>query len=284
MIRVWVVRLGTGGELVDLCKEKGLMAIGWHEIGELTQFNDYENLRNKVYETYRNRYSAPGSAGVAAGMLWTFLTKINEGDIVLSPKNETREVLIGFVNGKYHYNPDAIDSMHPNTRNVQWKLYVPIDKLPSDMWRSMSAWQTLFELTSEEAIRTAHKLFEIETSGQGHIGPDVIEDPRKRAIDEGTRLFLETNKMAYQILATHFESFSGLEFQEVVSATLKAAGLFPKPIKSGADQGIDIEVYRDPLQLGPPRIIVQVKHRQGTVSGPEMRQFLGTMNREGGNQ
>lgn len=154
---------------------------------------------------------------------------------------------------------------------------VPYDNVPREIWRSMTAWQTLFELSSPEAVNASQRL--IEYLQAGRTPPETLEE--HTAIEEGQRLYEDTMRKSMEILATHFDRFSGQEFQELVWATLKAAGLYPKPLRRGADQAIDVEAYRDPLQLGPSRILVQVKHRESPVSGPEMQQFIGAMNREG---
>jgi restriction system protein len=138
----------------------------------------------------------------------------------------------------------------------------------------MTAWQTIFEVSSSDAVQATMPLL-----AGGAV--QRREPSEGRVSEEATRLLKETMEKANDLLASHFDTFSGIDFQEFVRTTLKAAGLYPKSIRRGADQGVDIEAYRDPLQLGPPRILVQVKHRQGAVSGPEMREFLGTMNHEG---
>jgi restriction system protein len=280
MSRVWVVRLGEGGEIVDWCREKGVIAIGWPEVGDLSAFENYEDLRKKVYETYRTSYRSLGSAGVSAGMLWSFVHDISQEDIVLSPKKETRELFVGKVTGPYLYDPNLISRDYPNTRAVDWKGVVPYDNVPREVWRSMTAWQTLFELSTPEAVNASRRLIkDLQAGALPQI--ETPEEQAARAIEEGQRLFEDTIRRSMEILATHFDKFSGQEFQELVWATLKAAGLYPKPLRRGPDQTIDIEAYRDPLRLGPPRILVQVKHREAQVSGPEMQQFIGAMNREG---
>ena len=281
MPRTWVVRLGEGGELADACKDKGVIAIGWGEVGDLSVFENYSDLRTRVYETYRERYRSPGGAGVAAGMLWYFAHDISGNDVVLSPKSETRELLVGTVKGLYVHNPALISRDYPNTRAVEWRGAVPYDNVPREVWRSMTAWQTIFELSAPEAVEAASKLAETLKAGAVPRPPEPPEERVALAIEEGQRLLAETTKRSMEVLATHFNGFSGTQFQELVRATLEAAGLHPKPMRRGADQTVDIEAYRDPLQLGPPRILVQVKHRAGQASGPEIQQFIGAMNREG---
>jgi len=279
MTRVWVIRLGEGGQLADDCRTKQLAAIGWSEVGDLSAFKDYENLRASVYESYRDQYKSPGGAGVAAGMLWSFVNDVKSGDIVISPERETRELMVGKVAGNYVFDPSAIASDYPNIRKVEWIGELPFESVPREVWRSMTAWQTLFELSSPDAIEAAIRL--ADTLRTGPVSAEPPEERMELAVDEGQRLFDEATERSKEILTTHFNSFSGTEFQELAWATLKAAGLYPKTMHFGPDGGIDIQAYRDPLQLGPPRILVQVKHRKAQITGPEMQQFIGTMNREG---
>lgn len=281
MVRVWVVRLGEGGEIADECRTNQIVAIGWSDVGDLSAFSDYESLRAKVYEVYRDRYKSPGGAGVAASMLWSFINDVESGDIVISPKKETRELLVGKVIGDYVFDLHAVSPDYPNIRKVEWVGELSFDSVPREVWRSMTAWQTLFELSSPDAVEAAIKLADNLGAGRKIISTEPPEERTELAIEEGQKLFDEATAKSEEILATHFNGFSGIEFQELVQATLKAAGLYTKPMNRGPDKGVDIQAYRDPLLLGPPRILAQVKHREAQVSAPEMQQFIGTMNREG---
>lgn len=282
MKTVWVVRLGEKGKLADKCKEKGVIAVGWKDVGDLSAFKDFIALRRSVYMSGKERYRGEGSAGVATGMLWSFLKTMKEGDIVLSPKSESREVLIGTISGPYRYDKSVIDEKHPNIRAVEWIKTIPYDEMPREVWRSITAWQTLFELALPDAVAATENLVK---GGSPKKAVDetvtVSEHKEYSAMEEGQMLFEETNAKSLEILATYFDTFTGMEFQEIVWAVLKAAGLYPKQIRQGRDRGIDIEAYHDLLQLGPTRVIVQVKHREGQTSGPEARAFLGTMKRGG---
>jgi restriction system protein len=281
MPSVWVVRLGEGGRLADRCRERGVIAIGFEEVGELTPSESYEGLRNRVYERRRDQYDNVAGAGVVASMLWYFLHDMAPGDIVLSPKRETRELLVGIITGPYTRNPSTVDADYPNLRTVEWRGVVPYENIPREIWRSMTALQTLFRLSTPDALDAARRLAEGLRPGTAQQPVETPEGVTPPAIVQGQQLFDETEERSALILAAHFDSFTGIEFQSLVWATLKAAGLHPKPMRRGRDRGVDIEAYRDPLQLGPPRILVQVKHRDGQTSGREMAEFIGRMNREG---
>lgn len=269
LARVWVIRFGDYGEFAEACKSKKVIVIGWDKVGDLTLINSKDELREKLYRSYPENYRGPSSAGVAASMLWQFSREISSNDIVISPRKDTREILVGTVeDSKYVFDPNLIDAKYPHVRHVRWITTLSYDSAPREIWRSMTAWQTLFELNSSEAINAAQTLIS---------GADTHPGSQINLNDEAKVFYNEAKERTKELIIKHFDKFSGFEFQEIVRSTLKAAGVFPKPSRQGRDGGIDIEAYRDPLQLDPNRIIVQVKHRDGAVSGPEMREFKGAL-------
>jgi len=54
-------------------------------------------------------------------------------------------------------------------------------------------------------------------------------------------------------------------------------GYRAKSSPRGPDKGVDVIAYPDALGLESPRIKVQVKHRVGAATGPEMRQLIGVI-------
>lgn len=269
LTKVWVIRFGNSGEYADECKNKGVIVIGWSEVGNLSLIKTKDDLRKKLFESYRKNYKKLSSTGVAAGMLWQFSRELSSGDIVLSPRKDTREILVGTIeNSKYVFDPMLIDKEYPHVRMVKWKTILSYDSAPREIWKSMTAWQTLFELSSPEAVSSANSLIS-GTSTQANSQIDLNAETKN--------FYFDTKEKTKELIVKHFAKLEGYEFQELVRQTLKAASLYPKPMKQGRDGGIDIEVYRDPLQLGPNRILVQVKHRIGQVTGPEMQQFKGTL-------
>lgn len=269
LVRVWVIRFGNFGEFADECKNKGVIVIGWNKIGDLSSINTKDDLREKLYKSYPENYKRVSSAGVAAGMLWQFSRELSPGDIVISPRKDTREILVGTVeNSKYVFDPHLINREYPHVRRVKWKITLSYDEAPREIWKSMTAWQTLFELSSPEAISSANSLIS---------GTSTHQNSQVNLNEEIKNFYFDVKEKTKEFIIKHFDKLEGYEFQELVRQTLKAAGLYPKPTKKGRDGGIDIEAYRDPLQLGPDRIIIQVKHRDGQVSGPEMREFKGAL-------
>ena len=72
------------------------------------------------------------------------------------------------------------------------------------------------------------------------------------------------------------------EFQDLVAALLRGMGYHtPFVAPRGKDGGIDVLAYRDPLGTVPPRIKVQVKHRDSVAGVHEVRQLLGILRGDG---
>jgi restriction system protein len=66
------------------------------------------------------------------------------------------------------------------------------------------------------------------------------------------------------------------EFQDLVAALLPAMGYYVAWVSPpGADRGLDIVAYNDPLGTSHPRINVQVKRRSDAKMGADdLRSFL----------
>lgn len=80
----------------------------------------------------------------------------------------------------------------------------------------------------------------------------------------------------------YIRNLNAYEFQDLVAALLRAMGFhIPFVAPKGKDGGVDIVAYKDPLGAQPPRIKVQVKHRQEKCSPQTVRELLGVIRKEG---
>src|SRR5260370_34893747 len=62
---------------------------------------------------------------------------------------------------------------------------------------------------------------------------------------------------------------------EFVGGVLRAMGYKTQVAAPGADRRRDIIASPDGFGFQEPRIIVEVKHRKGTIGAPDVRAFLG---------
>lgn len=101
---VWKVSLkGTGDNPIRHdCLEKGYIRIGWHEYGDVEDFNEFDD------------YTQYGGKNV----LKAFQNQMKEGDIIASCYSESEVDAIGIVTGGYEY--DEKFGEYPRYRKVHW--------------------------------------------------------------------------------------------------------------------------------------------------------------------
>jgi len=269
-VATWLVKAGYQGMIADKFRDKKKIAVGWNVLGDFPVNGDWNTFRAEVKKRLPDDYSEQ-KVGSAAGQLWSFARAMKQGDFVITPVKNTREVLVGKVTGDYKYDPD-FDTGHPRTRSVVWFPPFPWDSIPSDLRNSFTIWQTIARPTADfapliEAAQSPHQASEIlktiEESANDEIAPTETENLAERA-EEAVREKLK--KMGHE------------DFQRIVGAVFKAAG-FTELYNSagiGADGGIDIILSKNPLGAGE-RVIVQVKHTSDPVGQPDLQQLLGTL-------
>ncbi len=114
MIHYWIYSPGDGACKWDEFYERGIMGLGWGQIGDLSQYTSKEEMKiamkAKVDPTrpYKN----------AAHATWQFMNEMKPGDIVFVKKGMYTLIGRGVVTSDYIY--DTEDSEYPNIRMVNW--------------------------------------------------------------------------------------------------------------------------------------------------------------------
>jgi restriction system protein len=83
-------------------------------------------------------------------------------------------------------------------------------------------------------------------------------------------------------IEAQIDALDAYEFQKLVEELLIGMGykvVFNAP--PGADGGVDLVAYRDPFGTSPPRLKVQVKHRNDKATVKELRELQGLLNKDG---
>ena len=72
------------------------------------------------------------------------------------------------------------------------------------------------------------------------------------------------------------------DFQDLVAELLEAMGYHVRLVAPpGADGGVDLHVYQDPIGIKQPHIVVQVKHRKDKATAKEFRELYSLLRRNG---
>jgi len=94
-------------------------------------------------------------------------------------------------------------------------------------------------------------------------------------LDAGAFSVEEAKESAWEQVNAYLHAMPPYDFQELVAGLLKAMGYHVSWVSPpGADGGIDIVAYTDPLGAAGPRIKVQVKRLDGKVTADGLRSFM----------
>lgn len=113
--RYWIYAPGENASQWDWCQETGMMCIGWHDLGDLSQFSSMDEINTKMQDVYKKPDANFMNDRLA---VWDFLNTMNPGDIVYAKRGKSKIVGRGIVRGSYVY--DASLGRFPNTRVVEW--------------------------------------------------------------------------------------------------------------------------------------------------------------------
>ena len=136
-------------------------------------------------------------------------------------------------------------------------------------------------------IRTANAKYNEsrETPSQDTVGTKQgagSEQNEDEAAAAQQALLEQSAEAAYGEIEDYINKMAPYVFQSFVAALMRGMGYYtPFIAPPGKDGGVDIIAYRDPLGSTPPRIKVQVKHREQKVTVSEVRELVGLLSKEG---
>ena len=122
-------------------------------------------------------------------------------------------------------------------------------------------------------FRADSHLAEIDKLAGGPVGGPGSEP----APEEGPPFYDDVKAKADELIRDLLARLSGYEFQEVVATVLRAMGYVAKVGPRGKDAGVDVVAHHDPFGFSEPRIKVQVKHRAGPATRPELMALSGSL-------
>lgn len=264
----WMIRAGRGGVYIEDF-EKGYAAIGWSQLGDLTQYSTSDSLRQEYIEIYGN--DKPSATANAVAMILKFRDQITAGDHIVTYNPETREYLLGIDQGEYQYQPDTVGD-YANLRKVEWLGKVSRDQLPQKAKNSLGSTLTLFSI-SQEIIDVFIAVLEGKAPSPLVNDTDAVETEVEQLKDE-------TVAQSHELIKDKIAALLPDEMEELVASILRAMGYKAKVSPKGPDRGVDVIASPDGLGLTQPRIKAEVKHRNGSMGAPAIRSFIGAL-REG---
>jgi len=230
-----MVRAERGGRLYDVFKERGVVAIGWYEIGDFRTFRSREAILTKVRERWPQL--SLQSAAMAAGQIYRFISEMKVGDTVVTYDPGRRVYLVGKISGEYDIDP-SVDDEDRNIRRVTWEGEVSRDLLSVTSRNSLGAISTIFLLSKDvvEDLRRAMASHqpspEPTAEAEVQVEEDVLKDIQSKAL-----VFIKdrVSKLGWS------------EMQDLVAGLLRGMGYKTRISPSGPDRGKDIVASPDGL-------------------------------------
>lgn len=146
--RGFMVRAGNDNELIEEFESRALVAIGWEELGDVSDIRSYEEMKARFNEI--EEYSEHNSRRIAqnAGQVYRLTLEIEEGHLVMSYDKTEREYLVGTVVGSYEWKPGDHPPGYPHVRRVEWGDPVSRDKFTTPTKNTLGSTLTVFSLDS----------------------------------------------------------------------------------------------------------------------------------------
>lgn len=112
--KCWFYSPGREADYWEEFYNKGIIAIGWNEMGDIEPFKSKDEIASKMREMNQNTKSYKN----ASLALWQFANEMNPGDIVYVKKGFNKLVGRGVIKSKYKHDESISD--YNNIREIDW--------------------------------------------------------------------------------------------------------------------------------------------------------------------
>lgn len=266
MKNMWMIR-GDAGRLYDDFREQKIAAIGWSQIAEQATPGVSRQALTHAYLAAEPGIKE-GTAISGASQVFRFVNEVKEDDDVVTYSPATRTYLVGKFKSPSQYNAGGAENGMALIRSVEWKMEeVDRDLLSIASKNSLGSTLTVFKVPDF----ARQELLALAAGKPSTINP-VLEKLNDEQLDDPLK---GLSDIAFERIKDQINGLGWEEMQELVAGILRAMGYKTTVSSVGADRGKDILASPDGFGFQQPRIVVEVKHRNGRISSPQIRSFLG---------
>lgn len=263
MTSMWMVR-SDGGKRYDDFRDLTAVGIGFPEIAESAHNGADRKALIAVYGAAR-----PGikqhSAMSAASQVYRFVNEIIVNDLVVTYSPTNRTYLVGTVRGTSTYHPDRTQLGMDLSRAIEWlPNEVDRDRLTVSTRNSLGSVMTVFKLPESASA----ELLAAATGAPGEAPETEIDAKADDPLED-------FEAVAFERIKDQVNQLDWADVQELVAGILRAMSYKTQVSPPGADLGRDILASPDGFGFEQPRIVVEVRHRKGSMGSQEIRSFLG---------
>lgn len=151
--RYWVYAPGKDSIMWEEFYKRGVMAIGWDEIGDLSLFKNKSEIKEIMKKIYNPKLSYKN----ATHATWQFANEMKVGDIIFVKKGRSQLIGRGIVTSDYFYDFEASEYNH--IRTVKWTHH---GEWP---YPGKAAMKTLTDVTPySDFVEKLNNIFDDDTS------------------------------------------------------------------------------------------------------------------------
>lgn len=271
--KMWMAR-GDGGRLYDAFQERGIIAIGWSELIDAQPGMSRKELA-EIYARVRPDLKQ-GTIISGASQVWRFINEIAIEDFCITYDPTARKYAVGKIAGDCVAKLDPQDRGVALLRKVKWLGEIDRDELSTHTKNSLGSTLTVFQVPSSSTneVLAVLKRGPAKTPMlESTVITDEVEDEEE--VRDTRDLLEETEARAIEFIKDRVSKLDWSEMQELIAGILRAMGYKTRVARPGPDRGADIVASPDGLGFEMPRIVVEVKHRDGSMGAKEIRSFLG---------
>ena len=189
--RVWMLAPGAGAVFWGEFEEKGIIAIGWDQLGDLRAFETRQSIHEAIQDVWGD--ANPVMASLAC---YQFAKEVRPGDHVIAKQGRSALLGHGVITSEYEFH-----EMRPEFKHIRQVRWEGTGKwpLPKDRWVTM---KTLTDFSKQKRwLQFAFELMEGDTGSTGPIVTVRAGPPRYTRQEALEDLFL-----------------SGAEFDHIIDA------------------------------------------------------------------
>ncbi|OQA46203.1 MAG: 5-methylcytosine-specific restriction enzyme B [Chloroflexi bacterium ADurb.Bin325] len=219
--RFWKIAPGDDAWQWDECRDDGFIAIGWDELGDLSDLDraGFVTRRAEIQQKH------PGWTNDALEQAWKF-AQIQEGDRIVANRGTAEVLGIGTVTGQYYFVPGV---RHGHRLPVQWDD-TTARKVNEGGWR-----RTLVELTEAKFSALAAATPSVSVDDELVAHAESAFSPRAFQLLQG--IHEQPTKAYYQTHKDEFKAEVVEPFQRVFRAV---ASRLPASIRASMETETDL--------------------------------------------
>ncbi len=247
----YLVRIGEGSKYIDEAQKHGFIAIGWDELPELNQYNNFDQIKEALADTSYN-YN-PTQISAQGGQIYRFGVEMKPGDTVLSPLG-SGEYLTGIV-GDYYFEDKPKDRCtYKHRRKITWnEKILKKEDMSTSLAYALGATLTIYSLN-----KYANELTAL-ISGE----PLTPADKPQKITD---------------IILIALMDMDGREFEVFIKHLLDVLGFQADTTRYVKDKGIDVVGVLNAEGLAEVKLQIQTKRQTPTINSRIVRELKGSLN------